>query len=456
MRTYRTFKFTSPAYVKPRGTAETINRGSAPINIPMTDPISPVSEYMHRSSEYVSYSSEYIPRPKAEDANANVKSKTKVKTTSKASSIKHTKPTATKKKLALLLPGHNEELIIATTISSAVTAGQDIEDIFVVDDASDDKTRKIAVSLLGKDNVLTVRRSGKALAVKKAIKKFHVERDYEWLHVADADSVFSPTYFHAYRAKLDPTKYAVAVGFVQSLRGNWISTYRALTYTYSQHVNRRIQSYLGMISVFPGPITCFRTDIIKDLDFDSDTITEDFDITVQFHRKRLGKIVFIPKAINYTQDPQTLRDFCKQTQRWQRGFFQCVKKYGVGLHPQRLDVSLGFQMFQSITLLFQIFVLFPIIILTTHSWLSIPVAISADFILNSAIAIWASVLIRRWTMVGAMPYFYFLRWIEIGIYFWAFVEVMILHRFRSKITGWATEGRRYKLDMSALQDIAVK
>jgi cellulose synthase/poly-beta-1,6-N-acetylglucosamine synthase-like glycosyltransferase len=364
------------------------------------------------------------------------------------------KPHTARKKLALLLPGHNEELIVAITIKSAIAAGQNKRDIFVVDDASDDKTRQIAVSLLGKQNVLSVHRSGKALAVKKAIKKFNIERDYQWLHVADADSVFSPDYFRVYRSKLDAKKYAVAVGFVQSLRGNWISTYRALTYTYSQHVNRRIQSKLGMISVFPGPITCFRTDILPKLDFEAKTMTEDFDITLQVHRYNLGNILFIPRAVNYTQDPQTFRDFCKQTQRWQRGFFQGVKKYGIGLHGQRIDISLGFQMLQTAFFMFQLLVLIPLVIILEHNPMYVPVAITVDFILNSLIALWASATIGRWNLLGALPYFYFLRWVEISIYLWSGFEILVLHRFQTEVKGWATEGRRYALDATALQDIA--
>ena len=186
------------------------------------------------------------------------------------------RPRIYKKKLALLLPGHNEELIIQTTIKSAIAAGQAREDIYVVNDASTDKTRLKATELLGKDHVLTVKRSGKAGAVSKAIKKFDIESRYYWLHIADADSVFGKDYFRIYRRKLTGDKYAVAVGFVQSLRGNWISHYRSFTYTYSQHIIRRAQSWFNMISVFPGPITCFRTAIIKDLDFNVDSLTEDF------------------------------------------------------------------------------------------------------------------------------------------------------------------------------------
>ncbi len=358
-----------------------------------------------------------------------------------------------KRKLALLLPGHNEELIIALTIQSAIAAGQDIADIYVVDDASSDQTRKIALGILGKGHILSVKRSGKALAVKKAIKKFAIEKNYEWLHVADADSIFSPDYFREYTAKLS-NDYVVAVGLVQSLRGNWISTYRALTYTFSQHVNRRIQSKLGMISVFPGPITSFRTDILSKLDFEAKTLTEDFDITLQVHRYSLGRIVFIPKAINYTQDPQTFRDFCKQTQRWQRGFFQGVQKYHIGLSNQRIDISLGFQMLQMMFFMFQLLVLIPLIMILTHNYMYVPVAITVDFTINSLIALWASLAIRRWNLLGALPYFYFLRWVEIGIYLWSGFEILALHRFREDVKGWATEGRRYTVNAHALQDIA--
>jgi cellulose synthase/poly-beta-1,6-N-acetylglucosamine synthase-like glycosyltransferase len=358
------------------------------------------------------------------------------------------------KKLCLLLPGHNEELIIATTIRSAIAAGQNVSDIYVVDDCSTDKTRHEAIALLGKDHILTVRRSGKALAVKKAIKKFQLDTKYRWLHVADADSVFGANYFRIYRKKINPKKYAVAVGFVQSLRGNWISTYRAASYTYSQHVNRRIQSKLGMISVFPGPITCFRTDILHQLDFEAHTLTEDFDITLQVHRKKLGKILYIPNAVNYTQDPQTFADFCKQNMRWQRGFFQGVRKYRIGLKPQAIDISIGWQISQALLYLFQMLILVPYIIYATGNWLVLPFVLAADFVLNGIITLASSVVIKRWNLIGALPYFYFLRWVEIVIFVAAFIEIYVLGKFKAEIKGWGTEGRRYKLDQNALKDTA--
>ncbi|MDN5275672.1 MAG: hypothetical protein JWN33_321 [Candidatus Saccharibacteria bacterium] len=359
-----------------------------------------------------------------------------------------------RQQLVLLLPAHNEELIIAETIRSAIAAGQKKRDIYVVNDSSTDKTREIATNLLGEDHVLNVERSGKAMAVKQAIDHFKLEDRYDWLHVADADSIFSSDYFRHYRKNLDPAKYAVAVGFVQSLRGNWISTYRALSYTYSQQVTRRIQAKLGMISVFPGPITCFRTDILKDLEFEANTLTEDFDITLQVHRKKLGKILYIPKAVNYTQDPQTLSDFIKQNLRWQRGFFQGVTKYRIGSRLQKIDLSLSFSIFQTILFFFQVLVLIPMLIVMTGNWWIIPILIALDLIINGAIAIFASIAAKRWNLIGALPYFYFLRYVEIAVYVVAFVEVVILGKFKSEVKGWSTDGRRYKVSAQALLDVA--
>ena len=359
-----------------------------------------------------------------------------------------------RKKLSLLLPGHNEELIIQATIRSAIAAGQNKEDIFVVDDCSSDETRQKAIELLGKDQVLTVERSGKALAVYQAIKHFDIENRYLWLHVADSDSVFGEDYFKIYRRNLKGKKYAAAVGFVQSLRGNWISKYRAFSYTYGQHLIRRMQSWVGMISVMPGPITCFRTDILKELDFAAESLTEDFDITLQIHRKKLGKIKFIPGAVNYTQDPQTLADFCRQTARWQRGFFQGVVKYKLGSKRQMIDASIAYQMLQLVFYLFQILILVPFVILATGRWTVIPFIILSDFVVLAWLALFSATVAKRVTILSALPYFYFLRWLELGIFLKAFVEVVILKRFRAEMRGWQTEGRRYALNAAALKDTA--
>ena len=361
----------------------------------------------------------------------------------------------TRRRLALVLPAHNEELILAATIRSAVAAGQKLEDIFVVDDASSDTTRQQALMLLPANNVLTVAHSGKAMAVRKAISYFQLEKRYVWMHVADSDSVFGRDYFKLYRNKLNAKKYGVAIGFVQSLRGNAISKYRVLGYTYGQQVVRRVQHFFGMVSVFPGPVTCFRTDLIKEIDFTGDSLTEDFDITLQFHRKKLGGVCYIPKAVNYTQDPLRYRDFWKQTARWYRGFFQGIKKYKIGSRFERIDIGIWYQLIEVMMYILQFVVLVPLTVIATGTWAFVPILFLSDFAMVAVMALYSTVATRRLSIMTALPAFYLLRWSEIVIFIWAFIEVVLLRRYRAKgPVGWQVAGRRYELNAKALKDVA--
>jgi poly-beta-1,6-N-acetyl-D-glucosamine synthase len=358
-----------------------------------------------------------------------------------------------RRRLALLLPGHNEELIIAATIHSAMNAGLSLKDIYVVDDDSSDRTREIALKHLPADHVLTVPRSGKAGAVIQAIHQFNIVERYTWIHIADADSIFCPGYFRIYRRHLDAKKYVAAVGFVQSMRGNWIATYRSFSYTYGQHIFRRLQSWLGVISVLPGPVTCFKTDIIKDLDFATESLTEDFDLTLQIHRKKLGRIRFVPEAVNFTQDPRTLKDFYNQTLRWQRGFFQGVRKYRIGLRPHKIDAGVGYQMGESVYYLLQLFIITPLLILTTHSLSLSGSILLADYMAIAVLAMFSAIVAHRPIIVSSLIYFYVLRALELFIFIQAFVEVIVLRRHRIVAKGWQTEGRRFELNAKDMESL---
>jgi cellulose synthase/poly-beta-1,6-N-acetylglucosamine synthase-like glycosyltransferase len=237
------------------------------------------------------------------------------------------------------------------------------------------------------------------------------------------------------------------------MKGNWISNYRSFSYSYGQHVLRRVQSALKSITVFPGPVTCFNTDIIKHLDFDTGGLTEDFDLTLQVHRYKLGKILFIPEAVNYTQDPLTLKDFIKQNQRWLRGFFQGIVKYKIGRRFQPIDFYIAWQMFEATFYLVEMLILLPILAITTHS-LRIPLILFvADYLVLCIFAVISAIAAKRWSIIKSLPYYYILRWIEISIFVTSYVEVVMLHRYRTKITGWNVQGRRYALDDKALQEV---
>lgn len=345
--------------------------------------------------------------------------------------------------LALLIAAHNEDLVIADTLRSAINAGMKAQNIYVVDDNSSDSTSKIAREIIGKNNVCRVRRSGKGLALTKATKKFSLTDRYRWIHIADADGGFASNYFSEFRKTLR-VKYAAATGYVKSLPGAVIGEYRVYEYTIGMEIHRRFQAFTQTVPVIPGPTSCFRADVFAQLNFANKSLTEDFDVTLQLHRKQLGKIQFIPSAIAFTQDPKNTQDFIKQVTRWNRGIVQGIKRHKIGFRSTRIDVYLSYQLMQNILFFVNYLVILPIISLERHSPQVFALAFLADVTLTMLFAIGVAMRSGRWDILSAFPYIYLLRWLQLTIFMKALLEILVLRKFKVSDGTWSTAGRRYK------------
>ncbi len=362
-------------------------------------------------------------------------------------------------RLSLLIAAHNEELILDATLKSAITAGMCKHDIYVVDDNSSDATYKIAINRLGKQNVLHVTRSGKALALFKAVEHFKIEKRYTWLHVADADSLFSPNYFRIVRRDLNPKKFCAAIGMVQSMRGGWISAYRTCLYAFGQVVNRRIESWLRIIPVMPGPTSMYRTSILKDLNFQAHTLTEDFDMTLQIYRKKLGRIQYIGSAINYTQDPKTLRGYYRQVSRWSKGYFQSIINHHIGLRPHMIDIYLGYQILKTLLFATELLLFMPLRIKIVGGGQILLMMIASDVLMTLCFALFGAIYAKRLSVLLYLPGFFILRWVDVAIFVGAMVVVgtkRLLKLERKLGVGWAVADKRYRLSFDVVTQVTRK
>jgi cellulose synthase/poly-beta-1,6-N-acetylglucosamine synthase-like glycosyltransferase len=209
-----------------------------------------------------------------------------------------------------------------------------------------------------------------------------------------------------------------------------------------------------MILVMPGPVTSYRTDIIKHLNFSTGSLTEDFDITVQIHRQHLGKIKYIPDAINYTQDPKQIGDFYKQTLRWYRGWFQGVVRYKLGLGMQLIDLNFMFQIFEVMGLGALIYLAAQTAMGASPFDTSATRIFVADFLITCVFAVFCALLTRRLRILFVLPIVFVLRLVEVCIYIQAFTEIIILRKFQNrKEVGWQVAGRRYALTADALEKL---
>jgi cellulose synthase/poly-beta-1,6-N-acetylglucosamine synthase-like glycosyltransferase len=355
-----------------------------------------------------------------------------------------------RRRLALLIAAHNEELVIEQTLRSAIRAGMKPGDIYVVDDNSSDATGKIVRAILGRSQLMRVQRSGKGLALAKATKKFKLTDRYEWIHIADADGGFAPDYFSVFRAKLNP-KYAAATGYIRSIPSGSISQYRTVEYTLGMEIHRRFQAFTNTVTVIPGPSSCFRADVFAQVSFANQAIAEDFDVTMQLHRKKLGRVQFIPEAVAYTQEPRALKDYVKQITRWNRGILQGIRRHRVGLSGiNRVDAYLLYQISQNFLFMFNYFVLLPILAISRHSSAVVAYTFLYDVLITLALTGATAMKARRPDVISAFPLIYLYRWISMAVFIRAFVEVMILGKFKVTSGVWGTSGRRYKTDAALL------
>lgn len=344
--------------------------------------------------------------------------------------------------IALLIPAHNEAVVISDTLQSAIDAGMNPEHIYVVDDNSEDGTAKLAREVLPKGNVCRVRRSGKGLAIQKAVHKFQLSQHYRWIHIADADGRFANNYFRVMRRELR-VKNAAATGYIRSLEGRYVSQYRVFEYTLGMEIHRRVQAFLGVIPIIPGPTSCFRSDVLSELDFNAKTLTEDFDVTLQIYRQSLGKIQFIPDAKAFTQDPYTLKDFMNQIIRWNRGVLQVMLRHKSFRHFAPVDLYLKYQIIQNLLFFFNFFIWVPYLVLSHYGVSALAVAFLSDVAISFTLTVFAATRAKRYDVIGGFPFVYALRWLSLLTFLWAFLEVVVLRKFRSADGIW--NNSRYKL-----------
>lgn len=273
------------------------------------------------------------------------------------------------KQVAICLPAHNEEVVIFRTITSLkriVSASQ----IFVVSDGSSDQTAEIArrqgLQVLELDPA-----RGKAKALVALISKFQLLKRYRYILFVDADTLIDKNYLARAVPVFESNPQVAAIaGYVVT---NW-PRYRRLTWrrffvAYRVKLNRLLQllitygqswRYTNVVSVIPGSCSMYRTAVLKKLEIDTPgLLIEDFNLAFQIHRKKLGIIGHYPSIFSLDQDPDNLRDYIKQVSRWNIGFFQTVRKYGIW--PSFFWVALGLFSFEVLS--FALFlVILPLVI----------------------------------------------------------------------------------------------
>lgn len=336
------------------------------------------------------------------------------------------------KRLCVLIPAYNEQIVISFTVQSLLDCGFNPTDVFIVDDCSSDETFSEALKYTS--NVYRMEQNGgKAKAQACAIEKFKLLYKYDYVVMLDCDSCvnehFKDVLFNNVYQYPDVDLF---VGQVKNAKSdNPISAFRAIEYTFSHNIIKKGQDNFGVIYVSPGCASMYSTRILKHLVFDSSTLAEDMDLTLQVHALK-GKIKYIHEAEVVTQDPRTIRDYSKQIMRWFRGFWQIVGKYNILKFGLKSRVTLYMLYIILDTLIAnRVFVIFlsmfflPLYLILT--------GLVIDFTVFVLLAAYAAIETKRFNILYKTPMIYLLVFFNAYAFVRSFVEVILL---RKKAFGW--------------------
>jgi cellulose synthase/poly-beta-1,6-N-acetylglucosamine synthase-like glycosyltransferase len=348
--------------------------------------------------------------------------------------------------ICVVIPAHNEELLVGRCIRSALAAGLAPGQVYVVNDGSTDATAAVTAGFPGVNLLTNGVSCGKLGALRRGIAHFGLATRYRYLAILDADSHVGPEYFaEGLVPFLTNPDVVLVCGAPHSERHNWLTAYRAVEYALTQCAFRAGQSALNVITVAPGCASIYATRILPELEWDSQTLVEDMDLTIQIHRKRLGAIVFTPHAKAYTQDPRTMKQYVGQLTRWYSGTWQVMMLRRLPFGRQRIDAEIALLTGEGL-LYGLLFFLLPVLALFR------PAAVLGMLMVDQAL--WLTLAVgfalsqRRADILRAFPFFLFIRFVNCAILLRTFWSEVIRRRTRRE---WFFVGRYRSVSEAAVE-----
>ncbi|NFN78149.1 glycosyltransferase family 2 protein, partial [Clostridium botulinum] len=231
--------------------------------------------------------------------------------------------------VSVMVPAHNEAIVIRKTVESLLELDypHDRYEIIIINDNSSDNSAEILQTvkekvldrnliIINTDNITGGK--GKSNALNIGLEK----SKGEILAVYDADNTpDSKALKYLVQTLLEDDKLGAVIGKFRcrnkdkNLLTNFINI-ETLTYQWMAQAGRWEMFKLCTI---PGTNFVVRRSIMEEMNgWDTKAITEDTEVSFRIYMMGY-KIKFMPLAVTYEQEPQTLNVWFKQRIRWAKG-----------------------------------------------------------------------------------------------------------------------------------------
>ncbi|HET7721269.1 MAG TPA: glycosyltransferase family 2 protein [Acidimicrobiales bacterium] len=331
--------------------------------------------------------------------------------------------------VAFLIATKNGAGSVVDTIRSAEAQGP----VYVVSDGSTDDTEAVATAA-GAQVLHLEENVGKPSALRMAIDAFGLTRRYEAIAILDDDTVIDPDFLEHCRAALKPG-VAIAVGKTLTRWDDdrpwnvWLAS-RAYGYWRYQATLRRGQSALNVMTCISGSNSVYRSELLDEVLVEQTPyIVDDTYWTLETHRRKLGRIVYVPEAKAHICDPTNLRDWYKQNLRWIWGSFQGVWGHKVGRQASLFDVTYVMQILD--WLMYVLLAPLLVLLALSRDWVE-PATLGqltlAGYGVGAAVA---AAVLGKWRLAVMAPALILVDWLYRIVFLHAFVKTVRQPRVES-------------------------
>ncbi len=257
-------------------------------------------------------------------------------------------------RFAILVPAHNEELLISRVCKSLLTIDYpgDRFEIFITADNCTDQTVEMAtpfpVRVLVRNDPV---HAGKGHAIRWSLKRIPLE-NIDAVFIVDADNIVDPGILRELNRFIHRGERAIqCYNAIFNRSESWFSEILYVSRTVNNLLYHHAKYKLGLSCYLTGNGMCFRTDLLKGLEWDAFSIGEDWEYYTRLIEKRI-KVGFAKGAKVYHLESRSLKQATTQRLRWSSGRFAVFKDSGLKLFLKGLRDKDWFTLDASLPLIF--------------------------------------------------------------------------------------------------------
>lgn len=236
-----------------------------------------------------------------------------------------------KRKFALIVAAHNEEIVIGKLVKSLLNQSypKELFDVFVIADNCTDSTADVArecgaivYERFNKDQ------RGKGYALEWMFAKiFKMKKEYDTVAVFDADNLVSKDWCKEINSKMSEG-YKVVQGYIDSKNPNdsWIATSYSIAFWSQNRLYQLARANAGLSNQIGGTGFAIDIDVLKNYGWGATCLTEDLEFSCKLILKG-EKVGWAHDAIIYDEKPLTLKQSWIQRRRWMQGFADVASRY---------------------------------------------------------------------------------------------------------------------------------